>query len=116
MNDPHFPCRLLNIPGALPDLPKVCELPYGHLSYFLPDPAAIVLPIAGLWVTRARTPGIVNAVNLMQAARLGTVSRRAPLSVRAAGATGEWLIVDGNSTAIVGCLAGWLDLPCISVA
>jgi hypothetical protein len=72
---------------------------------------SVLLPLANLIQSRARPDGISNAVKLMSEAYDGHRARRAPIRVRRLNG-GRYLVVDGNSTAIVAAAAGWPVIPC----
>lgn len=112
MTKAGFPCRLCDIDFSTDDYPALGALPYDHHRYFVLGPSTLVLPMTMLRASRARPQGIVNAFKLMGAASKGDVPRRLPLLVTQDATSSDWLIVDGNSTAIVAFLVGWPDLPC----
>jgi hypothetical protein len=85
-------------------------LPHAPERYFEIGNSVLV-PLASLIQSRARPEGISNAVRLMSKAYESRRARRAPIRVRRLNG-GSYLVVDGNSTAIVAAAAGWPDIPC----
>jgi hypothetical protein len=86
------------------------QLPYRHDAYFILEHSTSI-PIANLVWKRARPEGIKNAIDRMSRALQGTYPKRRPLKVELAD-NGGFLLIDGNSTALVALAAGWPDIPC----
>jgi hypothetical protein len=85
-------------------------LPHAPERYF-EVANSVLFPLAGLINSRARPEGISNALKLMLSAYNGNQARRAPISIRRLDSE-NYLVLDGNSTAIVAVAAGWPVIPC----
>lgn len=69
-----------------------------------------------VWISRARTVGILNANKLMLSAKNGTVPRRAPIQVkRHETKPDKFVVVDGNSTFINLIFSNYDKVPVIVV-
>jgi hypothetical protein len=97
----------LKVPADVVKAARV--LPHAPERYFEIG-NSVLLPLASLIQSRARPDGISNAVKLMSEAYDGRRTRRAPISVRRLDG-GRYLVVDGNSTAVVAAAAGWPVIP-----
>lgn len=91
------------------------DLPYDIARYFVADDTAIRVPVAHLVLSRARIGGVPNAARLMRAAYEGRHPRRPPISLRSLGA-GDFVVADGNSTAVNAIASGWPDIIGIVIA
>lgn len=97
--------------------PEVVEaaraLPHSPERYFEMR-NSISLPVPQLVLSRSRPEGIANALKLMLAAYNGLQPRRAPIDVRRLD-NERYLVLDGNSTAIVAVASGWPAIPCLVI-
>lgn len=92
----------------------VSHLPENHELYFVPDAAAVLIPLGELQPTKApgsQPDSVDRAEMLMRQARAGETDRRAPISV--VRAADGYTILDGNATYGVAVRHGWTALRAI---
>ncbi len=86
------------------------NLSYDHRLYFDLTEPHFLIPIGFLVHARIRKTGCENASKLMKLASIGEHARRRPITVSRI-TDNKFLIVDGNSTALVAKLNSWRDIP-----
>jgi hypothetical protein len=92
----------------------VSALSEDHELYFLPDAAAVLVPLHQLQPTKApdsQPESVDRAEELMRRAGAGATGRRAPISV--APTSGGYTVLDGNATYGVALRHGWATLPAL---
>ncbi len=100
-----------DVESILSLIPEFSPLEEDAGAYFIPDPAAIDIPLSELISTRMRHDGVRNAANFMLLAAGGEKDKRKPISVSKR-ADGKWDVLDGNSTVAVARASRWHSIPC----
>lgn len=99
------------LPAEIED--GLTALPEDHSLYFILEEAVKLVSVSDLVSLRARHDGIQRANGFMAAAARGELPKRKPIKVEQL-PDGKWLVVDGNSTAMIARFSKWSTIPCLT--